>query len=131
MTRTTAWYIPLALALLAACGPAQPPPDDPTAQDPPPVVEPTPDPDPEPVEPPPPDEPTAPDTTAAGSDPAAMQALLQDRCTSCHGLDKVDAERTDRAGWTEIVDRMIGAGAVLTDAERADLIEYLATRTPS
>ena len=128
---TTLWTVSLATALLVGCGPAQPPPDDPTGQDPPPVVEPTPDPNPNPVVPPPPDGPVEPDATPAGPDPAAMQTLLQDRCTSCHGLDKVDAERTDHAGWTEIVDRMVGMGAVLTDAERTDLIEYLATRTPS
>jgi cytochrome c5 len=52
-------------------------------------------------------------------------ALLKTRCQVCHDLRLIEQQRLDRTGWTREVDKMIGWGAVLTDAERETLIAYL------
>lgn len=77
---------------------------------------------------------TAPaDTAVAATAVPAMDgaALLQSRCTACHGVEKVTREKKTADGWTAIVNDMIGKGAQLTKDEKAALIEYLAqTYTP-
>jgi cytochrome c5 len=59
------------------------------------------------------------DTTTDG------KALLEERCTVCHNLDRVHAEKTDEAGWNTILDDMVSFGAKLDSAERTTLIAYL------
>lgn len=51
--------------------------------------------------------------------------LLQERCTSCHGLDRIDHPHT-RAQWKAVVDLMRAYGANLTDQEAQALVDYLA-----
>lgn len=59
--------------------------------------------------------------------PAADGAtLLQERCTVCHTLDRVESARKTAEEWERTVARMIGRGAKLTEAERAVLVAYLA-----
>lgn len=53
-------------------------------------------------------------------------ALLQERCTTCHSLNKATSRRQDQAGWTQTVQRMVSKGAVLNAEEQAALIAYLA-----
>lgn len=53
------------------------------------------------------------------------QALVQERCTGCHGLDRVTSVRKTRAEWTETVARMISKGARLNTTEQNTVIEYL------
>jgi cytochrome c5 len=52
-------------------------------------------------------------------------ALVSERCTVCHSRERIDNADKDEAGWTETVDRMIGHGAQLSDAEREAVIQYL------
>lgn len=52
-------------------------------------------------------------------------ALVSERCTVCHTRERIDNQDKDEAGWTETVDRMIGYGAQLNDAEREAVIQYL------
>ncbi len=54
-------------------------------------------------------------------------ALVRMRCTVCHSRERINNATKDRAGWEATVDRMIGYGARLNDAERAAVIEYLAS----
>ena len=61
--------------------------------------------------------------TSTGLDGAA---IMQTACTQCHGLAAIYSTQTDASGWTQIVDQMIGRGAVLTADEKTALIEYLA-----
>jgi cytochrome c553 len=56
------------------------------------------------------------------------EALVQERCSVCHGLDRVNSASKDEAGWTSTVDRMISKGANLNEDERAAVIEYLASQ---
>ncbi len=52
-------------------------------------------------------------------------ALIEERCSGCHGLDKVEAAEMDEAGWTATVDRMIDHGAELNETERGLVIAEL------
>jgi len=53
------------------------------------------------------------------------EKLVQERCTRCHDLERIYSAEKDRDGWEKTVDRMIGNGAQLDDAERRAVIEYL------
>jgi hypothetical protein len=52
--------------------------------------------------------------------------MLQDRCTRCHTLDRVQTASKSLAQWQITVERMRAKGAELTDDEVQVLIEYLA-----
>jgi len=54
------------------------------------------------------------------------EALLQERCTVCHGLGQTEAAQYTQEQWDDTVTRMVGYGAVLNDEEKAALIDYLA-----
>lgn len=62
-------------------------------------------------------------TNSATNDGAT---LLQTRCTVCHSLDRVNNEKNTRAGWEQIVNKMVQKGAQLNDSEKATLLDYLA-----
>lgn len=53
------------------------------------------------------------------------EALLQDRCSVCHGLERTTGASKTREEWVVTVDRMIDKGAELTAEERDVLIVYL------
>jgi glyoxylase-like metal-dependent hydrolase (beta-lactamase superfamily II) len=56
---------------------------------------------------------------------AAIAALVNGVCASCHSFDRVAAKRADKAGWTSTVNRMKAKGAELNDEQVAAVIEYL------
>jgi hypothetical protein len=58
------------------------------------------------------------------------KALVEERCTECHNLQTVTSARKSREGWQSNVERMIGKGARLNDAEKAVVIDYLAETYP-
>jgi cytochrome c5 len=89
----------LASGLLAACGEATP--AETTA--------------------PPQEEPPA-DQPASGEG----AALLEERCTGCHGVNRVTAESKTQEEWEQTVARMIRKGAELNEDEQAILVQYLA-----
>jgi hypothetical protein len=57
-------------------------------------------------------------------------ALMQERCTQCHTLSRVENAHKTAAEWTTTVDRMISYGAQLNSDERSILIDYLAATYP-
>ena len=67
-------------------------------------------------------------SSSGGSTTIDAKALVESQCTQCHSLARVEAEKTDKAGWTSIVERMMSKGSniTFTDAEKAAVIEYLA-----
>ena len=65
-----------------------------------------------------------PTPTPAASD--SPEALLQQRCTSCHSLQRVQSAHKTPAEWTKTVRRMVNSGAQLSDAEFAALVAFLA-----
>ena len=62
-----------------------------------------------------------PSTVPAGD----AAALVQDRCTVCHSLDRVRQAKKTRDQWTQTVTRMVGKGAQLNAAEQTTVIDYL------
>ena len=47
-------------------------------------------------------------------------------CQACHGLDQITSTHHDEDGWRSTMTEMVGNGAVLTDAEQAQAVKYLA-----
>jgi cytochrome c5 len=84
-----------------------------------------------PTEAPPTEAPTATEVPPTEA-PAKLdgQALLQDRCTVCHGLGGVERAKKTEEEWKATVERMVGKGAELDEAEQELLIKYLAEMYP-
>ena len=59
--------------------------------------------------------------------PAALEgkALVEERCTVCHGLGQIEKAKKTAEGWKSTVERMKGKGAKLNAAESEAVIEYL------
>jgi hypothetical protein len=55
-----------------------------------------------------------------------MAALVNSSCSACHGLDRIDQKRADKAAWTATVGRMLQHGASLSDTQVTEVIDYLA-----
>jgi len=73
--------------------------------------------------------PTPPGATGATLD---GEQLVNERCTVCHSIDRVDrkiASGADRATWEQTVDRMISNGAQLNADERTAVIDYLVAQS--
>ena len=54
------------------------------------------------------------------------KATVQTACGQCHSLDVVVSQPRSREDWTEVVARMVGNGAQLSDDDYNLVIEYLA-----
>jgi len=64
--------------------------------------------------------------------PAALdgKALVQERCTKCHDMTRIQQAKKTPDVWKATVQRMIGHGAQLTQAEQDAVIAYLAKTYP-
>jgi cytochrome c1 len=51
--------------------------------------------------------------------------LVRNQCLSCHEADLIVQQRLSKAGWTRELDKMIRWGAVVNEADREPMIEYL------
>ena len=58
----------------------------------------------------------------------AGRGLVESKCDLCHTLDRIETADKDSEGWTTTVDRMRKNGAVLSDEEAQQIIDYLASR---
>jgi cytochrome c5 len=66
---------------------------------------------------------TAPDTSG--------KEILQRRCFQCHAASMWTSLRQDRRAWEAVLYRMVGRGALWTEAEIAAMADFLAqTRGP-
>ena len=54
------------------------------------------------------------------------KTLLQERCTRCHDLGRVERASKTEEQWKATVERMVGEGAMLNQAEQEAVIQYLA-----
>ncbi|MGH9752156.1 MAG: hypothetical protein ACREA2_05175 [Blastocatellia bacterium] len=65
----------------------------------------------------------------SAANPAAAnergKQIFEEKCLLCHEADLTEQQRLARQGWTREVDKMIRWGAVVTDAEKEPLIDYL------
>jgi hypothetical protein len=67
-------------------------------------------------------------TPASPSQPAATtgQGILQRKCFQCHQATMWTAVRGDRKMWEGVLYRMVGRGALWTEAEITAMAEFLA-----
>ena len=78
--------------------------------------------------------PSAPSSSSGNPAPAAGsgqslegQKLAEERCSTCHGFERVKQLKKSPEEWTAIVNRMVGHGAQLSDSEKQAVINYLST----
>ena len=76
--------------------------------------------------------PTATSSPGGTETPAALdgKALIQERCTKCHDLTRIQQAKKTRDQWEATVRRMIGNGAQLTKDEQDAAIAYLTKTYP-
>jgi len=51
-------------------------------------------------------------------------------CSQCHSPELAASQRLDQAGWKDLVAQMANNGAQATDAEFAQITQYLSTAFP-
>ena|SRR2546422_7711845 len=51
--------------------------------------------------------------------------IFEEKCLLCHEADMTQQQRLSRQGWTREVEKMIRWGAVVSDAEKEPLVDYL------
>lgn len=74
-------------------------------------------------------QPAASQPTASGGGGVAAadgKTLLEQRCTTCHSLERVTREGGNADHWTRTVNQMVQKGANLTAEEQKILVAYLA-----
>ena len=52
--------------------------------------------------------------------------MVQQRCTVCHSITRVESAHHSASQWQSIVDSMIRRGAQLTPEEETVVVNYLA-----
>jgi len=55
-------------------------------------------------------------------------ATYQRVCLTCHEADIIQQQKLTPTGWTRSVEKMMRWGAVVSDAEKQPLVDYLASR---
>ena len=58
------------------------------------------------------------------------ETLVQERCTECHDLGRVERAKKTEEEWKATVERMVTLGAQLSQAEQELVIKYLAETYP-
>ena len=64
--------------------------------------------------------------SSAGAD-ADGQTLVLQKCVRCHTIDRVRAKKADRAAWDVSVTRMQAHGLVLSEDEKARILDFLSS----
>ena len=62
---------------------------------------------------------------------AKNEGIYKRACMTCHEADLIASQRLTRAGWVRSVDKMIRWGAVVPEADKEGLVDYLAARYPA
>jgi competence protein ComEA len=57
--------------------------------------------------------------------PGPNRDIVIKACTDCHPVSQITRRRESRVRWAQIVDRMAGEGAQMTDAESEKVVVYL------
>jgi quinohemoprotein amine dehydrogenase len=70
--------------------------------------------------------PTSASATSPSGSTSDGQTLMQQRCSVCHSLSRIETAHKTTDQWKTTVDRMISHGAQLTPQEEQTLIDYLA-----
>ena len=69
----------------------------------------------------------APSAPAKPLPPGPMQAKVKAGCTQCHNASRITESHYSRSQWSDELDKMVGLGAVVPDADRKALLDYLTT----
>lgn len=56
---------------------------------------------------------------------AGAARAVKKACTTCHGADQFTSQHRSRDEWAETVDKMIGNGAQVSDADFDVIVNYL------
>jgi len=57
--------------------------------------------------------------------PGPVQAKVKAACTQCHNAARITEQHLTRQEWSTELDKMVGLGAEVQDADRAALLNYL------
>ncbi len=57
--------------------------------------------------------------------PGPMQAKVKAACTQCHNASRITEQHMSRAEWSKELEKMEGLGAVIPDADRNGILNYL------
>ena len=58
------------------------------------------------------------------------KSLVEERCTQCHDLGRVERAKKTEEEWKATVERMVSKGTKLNEAEQEVVIQYLAEAYP-
>jgi len=58
--------------------------------------------------------------------PGPMQAKIKAACTQCHNASRITEQHMSRAEWSKELEKMEGLGAVIHEADRTPILNYLA-----
>jgi glyoxylase-like metal-dependent hydrolase (beta-lactamase superfamily II) len=62
---------------------------------------------------------------AAAPAAEAGKQVLENSCTQCHSLSRVESQNLTKPEWQSIVDRMKGKGVDISESDTAALVDYL------
>jgi len=68
----------------------------------------------------------APSEPAKPLPPGPMQAKVKATCTQCHNTSRITEQHLTRKEWSQKLEKMEGLGAVIPDADRNGMLNYLA-----
>jgi hypothetical protein len=57
--------------------------------------------------------------------PGPMQAKVKAACTQCHNTTRITEQHLSRQEWSDQLEKMEGLGAVIADADRVAMLNYL------
>jgi len=57
--------------------------------------------------------------------PGPMQARVKAACTQCHNASRITEQHMSRTEWSKELEKMEGLGAVISDADRTGILNYL------
>jgi competence protein ComEA len=63
--------------------------------------------------------------------PGQGRELMIRVCSQCHSPDSAADQQLDRAGWKSLVDQMAEKGAMATESEFHEIVQYLAEAFPA
>ena len=74
--------------------------------------------------------PTQEATSPAGNAPTTtdVEALIVERCSRCHSPNKAFNANYNEQQWSDVIDNMVKKGAVVSDEEKALMVEWLISR---
>jgi uncharacterized membrane protein len=69
-------------------------------------------------------------SSGTSSDAPTAKDLVNERCSGCHSLSRVLAQKGTADEWKVIVEEMVGKGAKLNAEEQQLVTDYLAETYP-